>query len=108
MFTISGNNISMINKDTATIDIAIEGYTFVSGDIAYFTVKKSVDDNVNLIHKKVTEFDGNVVTFFLSTDETNLEPNKYVYDVQLSLADGRVDTVIGPADFVITKGVTEV
>ena len=107
MFKLNGNIISMVNKDTASIQVDITDYVFATGDKAYFTVKKSVTDNVNLIHKEVTEFNGNSVTFNLTSEDTDLEEGTYKYDVQLSLADGRVDTVIGPASFMIIKGVTD-
>ena len=38
--------------------------------------------------------------------DSNLEPGTYWYDIQLNLADGRVDTVVGPAKFKIRGGVT--
>jgi len=108
MFSVNGTTITMINKDTANIEITVEDHTFVSGDKAYFTVKKSLDVTETLIHKEITTFDGNSFIINLTTTDTDLEPDTYKYDIQLNLSDGRVDTVIGPANFVINKGVTEV
>ena len=39
-------------------------------------------------------------------DTCEIRYGAYKYDVQLTFADGRVDTFIGPCDFVITEEVT--
>ena len=44
---------------------------------------------------------------FTPKNTANLACGKYVYDVQVNLADGSIYTVINPAQFIITKGVTE-
>lgn len=92
--------------DTAFFDITISNYEFVEGDILYFTVKKDLDFGQNIIQKKITEFDKNVAKIVLSTSDTNIELGDYIYDIQLSLLDGRVDTIISPTNFEIVAGVT--
>ena len=50
-------------------------------------------------------FVDNKAIIHLSATDTNLAPGNYYYDVQVNTADGRVDTVLGPAKFKIAGGV---
>ena len=92
--------------DTAFLDITITNYEPVEGDVLYFTVKKDINSAENTIQKKITVFDDNVAKVILSTTDTNIDIDTYIYDIQLSLADGRVNTVILPTTFEIIQGVT--
>jgi hypothetical protein len=42
----------------------------------------------------------------LTSTDTSIDIGDYVYDIQLSLADGRVNSVIYPTSFEIIAGVT--
>ena len=107
LFTIDRKKQMTITKgDTAFFDVTISNYEFVEGDILYFTVKEDVNSDKNVIQKKVTEFDKNVAKIVLSISDTNIDLGSYVYDIQLSLSDGRVDTVMLPTKFEVIAGVT--
>lgn len=107
MYTIDNKKkIKIVKGDTAIFDIATSNYIFKDGDKVYFTVKYSVDDEEKVIQKVITSFNENVAKVILSKDDTNVDIGVYVYDVQLSLLDGRVDTVIPPTKFEIIGGVT--
>jgi hypothetical protein len=107
MFTINRKNeIKLTQGDTAFLDITITNYDPVEGDILYFTVKKDITSMENTIQKKITEFDSNVAKVVLNTLDTSIDIDTYIYDIQLSLADGRVNTVILPTAFEIIPGVT--
>ena len=107
MYTINRKNEMKITQgDTAFLDITITNYEPVEGDILYFTVKKDINSAENTIQKKITVFDDNVAKVVLSTTDTNIDIDTYIYDIQLSLADGRVNTVILPTTFEIIPGVT--
>jgi hypothetical protein len=53
----------------------------------------------------VSEFVDNKAIIRLSAADTDLAPGTYYYDIQVNTADGRVDTVLGPAKFKIAGGV---
>lgn len=98
--------IKGIKGDTAIFDIACKNHVFKDGDKVYFTVKYSVDDSENIIQKIITKFDNNIAKIILDKNDTNIEVGSYLYDVQLSLVDGRVDTIVVPSKFEIIGGVT--
>ena len=107
MFTIDyKKRIKIVKGDTAIFDITMNNYNFIEGDKVYFTVKKNVDDVENAIQKIVSTFDGNTAKVVLSKDDTNIDAGVYLYDVQCSLSNGVVDTVILPTKFEILGGIT--
>lgn len=107
MFNIdSRKNIKIIKGDTAIFDITLKNYTFVEGDKVYFTVKYSVDDTENIIQKVITTFNDNKAKIILSKEDTNIDTGTYLYDIQCSLADGRVDTIVVPSKFEVLGGIT--
>ena len=107
MFTIDNKKrMKVVKGDTAIFDINMKDYSFVEGDKVYFTVKSSVDDAENIIQKIVTEFDENVAKIILSSTNTSIDVGSYLYDIQCSLIDGRIDTVVPPTKFEVIGGVT--
>ena len=98
--------ITMVRKDTGDLTVALENYLLDDGDEVVFTVNTGYDLENHLIQKRITEFQDHSAFVHLSVDDTDLEPGEYLYDVQVNTADGRVDTVIGPAKFKITGGIT--
>lgn len=107
MFTIEDNYMTVVKGDTAIFNLEIENYKLEYGDIVYFTVKESIDDKEPpVIRKVVNEFEDGIAKFSLTSDDTNIETGKYYYDIQVSLLDGRVDTVITPSRFKVIGGVT--
>lgn len=98
--------ITMIAKDTGDFIVNVENYTLNEGDEVYFTVNNQLEKPTPLISKKVTVFNkDNTATIRLTSIDTNLQPGTYYYDIQVNTADGRVDTVLGPAKFKILGGV---
>jgi len=107
LFTIDyKKRIKIVKGDTAIFDISMNNYNFIEGDKVYFTVKKNVDDVENSIQKVVSTFDGNIAKIVLSKEDTNIDAGVYLYDVQCSLSNGVVDTVILPTKFEILGGIT--
>lgn len=100
------NTISMIAKDTGDFVIAIDNYLLAEGDKVYFTVNDALEKETALISIVVSDFVDNKAVVRLSAADTDLTPGTYYYDVQVNTADGRVDTVLGPAKFKIAGGVT--
>ena len=98
--------ITMVRKDTGDLTVALENYLLDTGDEVVFTVNTGYDLEHPLIQKRITEFQDHSALVRLDVDDTDLEPGEYLYDIQVNTADGRVDTVIGPAKFKITGGIT--
>jgi hypothetical protein len=108
MFTIDNdtNKMTIIRKDTASFNIALENYELGNGDTVTFTIAKEKEQESPLVQIIVTEFLNGVATVFLESANTDLDEGTYLYDVQINTADGRVDTVVGPAKFKVIGGVT--
>lgn len=107
MFTIDyKKRIKIVKGDTAIFDIDMENYEFIEGDKVYFTVKKSINDTHNAIQKVISTFDKNKAKIVLSKEDTNIDVGVYLYDVQCSLTNGIVDTIILPTKFEILGGIT--
>lgn len=98
--------ITMVRKDTGDLTVALENYLLDTGDEVVFTVNTGYDLEHPLIQKRITEFQDHSAFVRLGVDDTDLEPGEYLYDIQVNTADGRVDTVLGPAKFKITGGIT--
>ena len=98
--------ITMVRKDTGDIAIALENYLLDNGDEVVFTVNSDYDAENPLIQKIITAFQNHSAFIHLNSEDTDLEPGEYLYDVQVNSADGRVDTVLGPAKFKIVGGIT--
>lgn len=107
MFTIDNKKrIQIVKCDTAIFDITMKNYEFVEGDEVYFTVRKNSDDLVPVIKKRISTFKGRKAKVLLSTNDTNIESGIYLYDVQCSLFNGVVDTIIPPTRFEVLGGGT--
>jgi len=98
--------ITIVKGDTAIFDISMKNYEFVEGDEVYFTVRKNSDDLVPVIKKRISTFKGRKAKVLLSTNDTNIESGIYLYDVQCSLFNGVVDTIIPPTRFEVLGGGT--
>lgn len=97
--------ISMIAKDTGDFVISLDNYLLAEGDKVFFTVNDKLEQETALISIVVSEFVDNKAVIRLSAKDTDLAPGNYYYDIQVNTADGRVDTVLGPAKFKIAGGV---
>lgn len=100
-----GPTITLTRGDYASFHIDIydqnrEIYELQEDDIVVFTVKRNTRTKDAIIRK-----DGIDIEIFPS-DTSDVSYGTYSYDVQLTSADGHVDTFIGPADFIIAEEVT--
>lgn len=98
--------IKIIAKDTATLAVQLDNYSFVPGDKVYFTINDTTGAETFKTQKIITEFlDGRAI-INLGVEDTDLTPGDYYYDVQVNLNTGEIDTVIGPYKFKVLGGVT--
>ena len=109
MLYIDDKTIKLTRGDTARLTVPITNlanngeYTMESGDILYFTVKKTAKDSDFLFQKSVT---GSNSIYIKPEDTANLSFGKYKYDVQLTTATGDVYTVIEPSTFEVMEEIT--
>ncbi|HZK23815.1 MAG TPA: hypothetical protein VFC74_00305 [Oscillospiraceae bacterium] len=93
--------VSCVDEDNVPID-------FVAGDTVYLTIKKSTRTETVELQKVVTEFeDGGALIEFAPEDMKLFSFGSYVYDIQLTQADGTVTTIVKPSKFVIEDEVTD-
>ena len=111
MLTVDKDNtIHLTRGDTARFAIGSilntvtkTNYTPTSEDTVTMTVKKTVLDSAPCVQIIVP---GGEVLHIKPEDTKEMAFGKYVYDVQLTTADGDVYTIIPPTPFEILKEVT--
>lgn len=108
MFTINGKTITLTRGDTFVAQISLtdsEGhaYTLAEGDVIRFAAKRAYHSTAVLITKAIPH---ETMLLTLNPQDTkNLPFGEYVYDIQLTYANGDVDTVIDKGALVLTEEV---
>jgi len=107
--TDKNNNMTLTRGDTAYANVVLYSdekhttqYTLQDGDSLVFTLRKTPkinSEDKDYIFQK--EFVDNEVKI-LPSDTGNLEYGDYIYDVQLTYANGDVDTIITERKLTLT------
>lgn len=102
------NNITLTRGDSASISVALKNpdgtaYNLQSGDELLFTVKYNCITEDIIIQKDIST---DAIINLIPSDTKDLLYGEYFYDVQLTRANGDVNTVIPPRDFIVAKEVT--
>ena len=108
MLEIKGTTISLTRGDSMRVHIDLkyrngDPYVETSGDSIRFALKRRYKDETVLIEKAIP-----TDTLMLSLDPEDTKPlsfGDYVYDIEMTHADGFVDTFIDKATFKITEEV---
>lgn len=109
MVKISGTTITMTRGDSLVVFLDLEnsdGTTYEpdDGDYIRFAMKQSFDDSVPPI--LVKEIPTDTMKLILDPADTKqLTYGQYRYDIQITTADGLVDTFIDRAVLIITEEV---
>ena len=96
---------SIILKDSNNNFINATGYTI------YFTVTATVpdtsttDDTGAVIAKQIAGDSSGIHTLTLTEDDTDLDPETYLYDFQIKNAAGKIESTVR-ADFIISGDIT--
>ena len=97
-YSINNKNkkISLVRGDTLRMQVEIlvddEIYTPVSGDKVRFAMKQSYSSSKVLIHKNIPI---DTLVLHLEPNDTKKLPfGSYVYDIEITFANGDVDTFI--------------
>ena len=107
-YSITGTTITLTRGDTFEALVSAtkkDGtpYIPVEGDVIRFAMKETYDDARPLL---VTEIPINTMMLMLEPSDTaELNFGKYVYDIQLTKANGKVDTFITKATLKLSEEV---
>ena len=109
MVEIKGTKITMTRGDTLRTHVLMtdsEGneYTPQEGDVIRFAMKKTYEDKEPLILKVIPH---ESMTLTLDPEDTKSlpAPASFVYDIEITYADGAVDTFINKAKLTLTEEV---
>lgn len=98
---IQNKHIKMVRGDSETLTYENinaetgEQVALVTGDTVYFTVKTNYQTADKSLQKVVTTFtDGKASISILPTDTKIMPFGQYVYDVQVTFANGQVKTPV--------------
>ena len=108
MVAINGTSINMTRGDTLRVNIALTDvagneYVPVDGDIIRFAAKKNYLDDDPIILKIIPN---DTLLLELTPSDTKIMAfGTYVYDIEITFADGVVDTFIANAKLIISEEV---
>lgn len=109
MLTINGTTITLTRGDSASIKLSLTNkddgspYDPIEGDSIRFAVSKQFGTESPLILLAIPT---DTLTLEISPEDTKSLPfGSYKYDIEITYADGRVETFIAKADFVVDKEV---
>ena len=103
---IDGMKITHIRRDTLTVHFIFydssannQPYQMQDGDTAVFTMRETFDSEVLLQKTLIPAIRNNdgvpAANLIIPGNEMNFEAGNYVYDVQLTLANGTVSSIKG-------------
>lgn len=96
MYGIKNNRIVLVRGDTLTAKVIVkcdgEEYEMREGDSMRFALKKNYNSKMAIINKEIP---ADTLLLTLSPEDTDaLDGGTYVYDVELTFANGDIDTFI--------------
>ena len=108
MHKLTGNNIILTRGDTLKLSVALYNadgteYTPQAGDVIRFAMKKDYTDANPILN--ITIPNATQILTIDPVDTKTLEFGQYVYDIEITKADGTVDTFISEAAFTIAPEV---
>ena len=109
MQTINGKYITLTKGDTLMATVMITSadgtiYTPEDGDSVRFAMKQNYEDSDVLV---VRDIPMDTLLLKLEPSDTSaLEPGNYVYDIQLTHANGDIDTFIDKGTLKLTEEVS--
>lgn len=107
MFKVDNNNISMIRGDSGVFTITITDTNgspveLTESDVLTFTLRRAARNPAIVLQKIIADGELDIKP----ADTEGLTFGAYVYDIELKRADGYVDTVIPPHEFLLMEEVT--
>ena len=107
-FKVMRNTIYLTRGDTFKAHLSIKNpdgteYTPIEGDTIRFALKENIEDEDCLIYRDIP-IDTMILVIY-PEDTKELEFGSYVYDIQLTKANGDVDTFITASKLKLTAEV---
>lgn len=102
MLKIEDNILYLVKGDSANLKVDLKKYTYTEGDTLTLTVKKDLGI-LAYLSKTVPANEEIIIT---SDDTARMATGTYWYDVQLTLADGTIETVMPINRLVLVDEVT--
>ena len=110
MVSINGSTITMTRGDT--LDALVEifqpdgsPYPVQPGDVIRFALKQNYSDREPLLLKEIPHDSMNLRLESSETKRLIAGGVPFVYDIEITMADGTVDTFIERAKFIVTEEV---
>lgn len=108
MVDVKGTTIQMTRGDTFIATLTLKyaddtDYTPEEGDEIRFALKRKYTDEETTIYKTIPN--DTLILELEPNDTKTLSFGSYVYDIQITHADGKVDTFIDRARLVLTEEV---
>lgn len=109
MVEITGTTIKMTRGDTLRAILTLKDedgniYTPVTGDSIRFAMKRGYNDSSPILSIPIANDD--LELWIKPEDTKNLpQPSSYVYDIEITYANGDVDTFIDKAKLMLTEEV---
>ena len=107
--SISGTTIKMTRGDTLRIILELQDenadkYIPVEGDRIRFAMKRNYNDATPIVIKDIPN---DTLELVLNPEDTKnlMQPSSYVYDIEITYANGDVDTFIDKAKLMLTEEV---
>lgn len=114
-YKLDGNTIYLTRGDSLFLQVSMtrngEQYTPVAGDSIRFALKRNVlnpnqSDFVDTTPIILKSIPYDTLMLQLDPSDTSALPfGTYVYDIEITFSDGRVDTFITDSKFIITREV---
>lgn len=106
MYSINGTTITLTKGDSFYCQLSLtkdgESYTPEQGDVIRFAMKKKYWDQETIIEKVIPN---DTLLLALTPQETNIDIGNYEYDMEITFANGDVDTFINQKTFSIVPEV---
>ena len=107
MYSIKGTTITLTKGDSFYCQLELkrgaQTYSPVEGDVIRFGIKKDIFDTEYQVEKVVPT--DTLILHVAPEDTRAMQFGKYVYDLEMTFANGDVDTFVNNADFVIVPEV---
>ena len=96
----------MTRGDSESLTVTCAQIPFTAGDTIYLTLREDAESEIAM-QKVVTDFsDGAAVIGIDPADTEGMEFGDYVYDIQLTRADGTITTLVPISRWRLTEEVT--
>lgn len=107
MYKIEGNKITLVRGDSFYATISLKQgaatYTPQEGDVIWFGMKKSIADTECVLKKQIPN--DTLLLYIEPADTKTLACGGYIYDLEITFANGDVDTFINNEPFTLATEV---